>query len=220
VKKEEAIALRREGYSYAMITSRIGISKSTLSNWLKDVPYKANSLVLERINTSKYASGERMSQQRINSTTEIKRAAKEEVGTLSKRDLFMLGIGLYIGEGSKSIESVRMVNSDPKVIALSMRWFREVCSLEDSNFSLAMHIYPDTNETEAKVFWGNVTELGLDRFKKTQIDIRTGKSVVNRDKLRYGTLQIRIKANNNPDNGVNLFRKIAGWSEAVMSKRV
>lgn len=36
--KEKALALRSKGYSYSMIKEEIGISKSTLSGWLRDFP--------------------------------------------------------------------------------------------------------------------------------------------------------------------------------------
>ena len=42
--------------------------------------------------------------------------AEEELGIISKRDLFMLGLGLYIGEGAKSISRVSIANSNSAVV--------------------------------------------------------------------------------------------------------
>lgn len=36
--KQRAILLRKRGYSYSQIKNKLGISKSTLSGWLYDIP--------------------------------------------------------------------------------------------------------------------------------------------------------------------------------------
>jgi orotate phosphoribosyltransferase-like protein len=36
--KQRAIELRQKGYSYSQIKAELGLSKSTLSNWLYDMP--------------------------------------------------------------------------------------------------------------------------------------------------------------------------------------
>lgn len=38
-KKEKAITLRKKGLSYNQISGLTNISKSTLSDWLSDLPY-------------------------------------------------------------------------------------------------------------------------------------------------------------------------------------
>ena len=37
-EKQRALALRRQGWSYNDILKEVGVSKSTLSLWLRDVP--------------------------------------------------------------------------------------------------------------------------------------------------------------------------------------
>ncbi len=37
--KKKAISLRKKGYSYNKIKEELGVSKSTLSSWLKDYPH-------------------------------------------------------------------------------------------------------------------------------------------------------------------------------------
>ncbi len=44
-KKQQAISLRKKGFSYNLITDKIGTLKSTLSAWLKDVPFLTNKEV-------------------------------------------------------------------------------------------------------------------------------------------------------------------------------
>lgn len=217
-KKELATILRDKGYSYNMIRGELNISISTLSNWFSTRPYKPNDEVVRRIKEGPMKSAARRHNEKVCRTKQTINQAIREVGSLSKRDLWMLGIGIYMGEGSKSIESVRIVNSDPDIIRLGMRWFRDICQLTNDNFSLSINVYPDTNPQEAIKYWSSVTCVPASNFRKTQVDIRKGKTEKLRRKLRYGTLQIRIRSNNNPKNGVFLFRRILGWTKGVANQ--
>jgi hypothetical protein len=213
--RKEATDLRDAGYSYNMIKHKLGVSISTQSNWFANRPFTPNSKMIDRIKNGPLKNGQLRHNERVDRIILANINAKSQIGTLNKRDLWMIGLGLYMGEGSKSIESVRIVNSDPDIIRLSMRWFRDVCLLKNENFSVSINIYPDTNEEEAKQYWANVTKLPIINFKKTQIDKRMNKKTAFKNKLPYGTLQIRIKANGDSSKGVALFRKINGWSKAV-----
>jgi hypothetical protein len=212
----EATKLRDSGYSYNMIKEELGVSISTMSYWFSDRPFTPNDITKDRIKTGVAKLGIARHNNRVEDTISTILTAQKEIGKLSNRDLWLLGLGLYIGEGSKSIESTRIVNSDPDVIQVSIRWFKEVCGLEDSNIILSLNIYPDIDEHEAISYWSNITGLPITNFRKTQIDTRKNKTSRLRRKLPYGTLQIRIKSNGNPEHGVKLFRRIKGWTKGVL----
>lgn len=42
--KEKVLVLRNLGHSYSMIKAEMGISKSTLSGWLKDLPLSSKRI--------------------------------------------------------------------------------------------------------------------------------------------------------------------------------
>ena len=46
--KEKAIELRKAGWSYNTIKEKIGVSKSTLSNWLSRIPFIPNEEIIKR----------------------------------------------------------------------------------------------------------------------------------------------------------------------------
>jgi len=54
--KKEALKLRRAGYSYTMIREKLGVSKSTLSNWLINIPFRPNREVIKKIGQAKLKS--------------------------------------------------------------------------------------------------------------------------------------------------------------------
>jgi transcriptional regulator with XRE-family HTH domain len=215
-EKKQAIELREKGMSYGLISDRLGVSKSTLSNWLKDLPYTPNEQVISRIKHGQGSYGLRRRQMRIEETSKLKAQGASEIGNVSKRDLWMIGLGLWIGEGSKTMEQIRLVNSDPQVVSLFIRWLREICELKDDNITIAMHLYPDSNELSSMKYWMNITKLPKNQFRKTQIDRRLNKSKLKTGKTPHGTLHITVASSRNPDKGVRLYRRMMGWVSGLI----
>jgi len=213
--KDKAIKLRRKGYSYGYISQKLGLSKSTLSDWLKEIPFTPNKEVLNRVKVAQLKSAEFKQQQRIKEIVEMRGIALEEIGRLSKRDLLLLGIGLYWGEGAKSNENVRIINSDPILIKLMIKWFKDICGLRTENFYVFIHLYPDSDIDEAIDYWSKMTLIPKKQFGKIQLDKRTNKTLRNNRKLPYGTFHLQIRSYGNKEFGRRLHRRIIGWIEAA-----
>ncbi|MFA5020565.1 MAG: hypothetical protein WC517_00685 [Patescibacteria group bacterium] len=213
--KDRVIKLRKKGYSYGYISQQLGLSKSTLSDWLREIPFTPNQEVLDRVKMAQLKSAKFKQQRRINEIVEMREMALEEIGQLSRRDLLLLGVGLYWGEGSKSNENVRIINSDPILVKLMIRWFRDICGLGLNNFYVFIHLYPDSNIDAAIAYWSEVTSIPSKQFGKIQIDKRTNKSLRNNRKLPYGTFHLQIRSYGNKEFGRRLHRRIIGWIEAV-----
>lgn len=216
--KEKAIAYRKRGYSYSMISHKLGLAKSTLSDWLKEVPYRPNKATIKRIKLGPMQSGIQAHKKRIKNILEIKASAKKEIGKLTKRDLWMLGIGLYWGEGTKLQEASEISNSDPAIVKMTIKWFQDICNVPTKNFNVAVHAYPDNNIKNTIKYWQRVTGISRTQFGKTQIDTRTNKSGKKRRKLPYGTLRVNVQAKGQKELGVQLHRRIMGWIEAVLQQ--
>jgi len=77
-----------------MISYKLGLAKSTLSCWLKEIPYKPNEKVLKRIQLAPAKSAEIIHNRKVANISKIKNLAKKELGEITKRDLWLLGIGL------------------------------------------------------------------------------------------------------------------------------
>lgn len=217
--KIKAIELRRKGYSYSMINERLGVSKSTLSNWLGAIEFSPNRKVIEKIGQAKLKSALSKNKTKLSDIERRKKEGVEEIGTLSKRDLFMLGIGLYLGEGSKSLEEVRIVNCDPDILKLAMKWLRDRFNLKLENFKVTLHDYPDNDVENNKRFWSRKLGLPLKQFTNSILDKRVDKLVINKRKLPYGTAHLYVKKGNTDLVGVrSSHRKIMGWIDAVIKQ--
>lgn len=215
--RENALALRKKGYSYSYISGKTGLSKSTLSGWLTEIPYTPNKETLAAFGKARAAAGERKAAIRQESIREIREQSYRDVGTISKRDLFIFGIGLYLGEGCKSHGQVRMINSDPRIIQASIAWFR-MLGVEKSQISLRLFLYPDSDLHKSLQFWSRTTSIPISQFQKPQIDRRTDKKAKKKGKLPFGTLQVTVRAGGRKEYGAIFFRRILAWNEAVLAR--
>lgn len=213
-EKGKAKVLRREGFSYSYISRELDVSKSTLSYWLRDIPFEPNKVTIKRVGQARLRSAIYKNREKLKSIREAKALAKKDIGKLNERDLFLVGVGLYIGGGSKTQNLVRIVNSDPRVIMLSIKWFKGVCGLKTKNFKLAIHLYPDNNIQRSLTFWSSVTGIPTNQFGKTQID-RRKKPGGKPNKLGHGTAHLTVRSLGEKHFGSFFSRRIEGWMEEV-----
>lgn len=216
--RKKAIKYRKNGYSYNMICQKLGLTKSTVANWTDSVPYTPNKEVVKRVGRAKLKSASFKHKQRLAEIKEMTTIAKVELGKVTIRDLWFLGIGLYLGEGTKSYENIRIINSDPKIIKASIKWFEKICRLKKENFSPVVHAYPDNDIKKTINYWSKITNVPKKQFGKTQIDIRSNKLRIKNRKLPYGTLHLYIRSFGKKEFGRKLHRRIMGWIESTLNQ--
>jgi len=215
VSRELAIKLRIEGYSYSYIATQTGLSKSTLSYHLREIKFTPNKEMLQKLGHARAQAAKTKATQKQASLLLARMKAKKDIGRLTQRDLFMLGLGVYIGEGSKTQDLIRIVNADYRVINLFTRW---LCTLGFSkeNFTIRLHLYPDSNIKEAELFWVSKTGLARSQFQKVCIDTRVGKDRKRSGKYAYGTAHVTVRSNGVKPLGVAFSRLIGAWMEEVL----
>jgi arsenate reductase-like glutaredoxin family protein len=199
-----------------MISAKTGISKGTLSDWLSEMEFVPNNEVIERIGRARTASVLAQQQRKLKSLALAHSMAAKDIQAISKRDLLMLGLGVYIGEGSKTGGITRIVNSNPLIIKLTLKWFREVFGVTVKNFKVRIHLYPDNDIKKTLQYWSRQLNIPLKQFQKTQVDTRRGKKMFKRGKLPYGTAHVTVQSMGKPEHGVFLQRRINAWIEKVM----
>ena len=212
--REKALELRRRGFSYKYISSKTRLSKATLSGWLAEIPYRPNEETVLAFGKARAAASARRAELRQQSIEEIRKTTVKEVGKMSQRDLFMFGLGLYMGEGCKTNGQIRLMNSDLRIILAGIAWFR-MLGVRERQIKIRLHLYPDSDVKQSLQFWSHTTSIPLSQFQKHQIDRRTDKKVKMRRKLPFGTAQLTVQSGGRKEYGVLFFRKIQLWNEAV-----
>lgn len=213
-QKIQAIKLREAGKSYSEIRKTIKVSKASLSLWLRDItltPEQQKRIYVELRQKNAYRMAKANQTKRINTTREIVEKGKKEAAELFKNPLFLSGLMLYWAEGDKSEtqERVKFTNSDPRMIKIIMRWFREVCKVPDSKFRVCVYIHNLHARKNIEKYWSEVTDVPTNQFHKTQIKETTlGQR---RNVLYEGTCAITV-------SDKSLFRKIKGWKLGFIEK--
>jgi hypothetical protein len=197
--KAEVRKLRREGYTFTEIKEKFPfLAKSTISNWTKDILLTPDQQkrILEKLLKDRLGFIEYNKQKHLNAikkSQKIISEAKKEIGKLTKRDLKLVGTALYWAEGYKKGKSqIEFVNSDPKIIALMMRFFREILKAREEKFKLSLILHPGLNEKEAKEFWSSITGIPINQFNKSYIKVSKSSTGKMHNPLYKGTLKIRI----------------------------
>ena len=147
-QKELVQSLRRQGLSYREILSRVpfSLSKSTMSDWCKDIELTPEQLdrLDQLYQVGSYRGrllGPKTTQRRRNEAIEaIRTTARSEISELTEKEFWLAGLMLYWAEGTKRRE-VSISNSDPRMIAFIMRWFRKVCNVPEHRFRAQLHLH-------------------------------------------------------------------------------
>lgn len=103
-ERERARELRAQSWTLEAIADELGVSKSAVSLWVRDVDF------VPRPRNRGHPAGPKHPM-RLKKEAEIERCrveADEWVGLMSERDLAMFCLGLYAGEGSKTPGTVSM----------------------------------------------------------------------------------------------------------------
>ncbi|HEY4515305.1 MAG TPA: helix-turn-helix domain-containing protein [Candidatus Paceibacterota bacterium] len=202
-KKLHVLKLRAEGMSYSQIKSATGISKSTLSGWLRDYPLPEKRLRELRDNNHRRIENfrETWSRKRHERDDLIYKEEKRVLLPLSKRDLYIAGLFLYWGEGAKTKSTVWVSNTDPAVILAFMQWTREVFSVPLDKFAVRLHLYKDMDVAKETAFWSNTLGLKKSQFHKAYIKGTTLKSLSFKGGFGHGTCNAMI-------NDADLMRRI------------
>ena len=178
----------------------------------------ANQETLDSLGKAKSVAAEKKVAFRQEEFLRIENEARTEIKDVSDRDLFMFGLGLYLGEGSKTNSTVRIVNADPKVIQIAMAWFLSL-GLTIEHFLLTLHLYPDSDIEKCLHFWSTTTNIPICQFGKVQIDRRENKKAINVRKLPYGTAHLGVRSLGKKEFGVVFSRKIQSWTDEVIRKK-
>lgn len=213
-ERREARELRVQGFSIREIAEKINCAKSSVSKWVRDISLTEKQILrldLKQDRARAKAANHPNSPKNVWAkirTTIIAAAEKEIPKKYSIYVLKILGASLYWAEGYKqTVNMVRFSNSDPFMIALMMRFFREICNVGKEKFRGVLHIHPHLDKDKAEQFWSTVSGIPMRQFHKTQFGIsRVSKQ--KRDTLPLGTFCIVIC-------DARLKSKIQGWINGI-----
>jgi transcriptional regulator with XRE-family HTH domain len=204
--KDKAISLRKNGQSIRDIEKKLGIPRSTLSGWLKDIKLSnSQKKVLDKRwrDALVYARTKSVIWHNAEKSKRIKLAEKEGEKVLNrlKFDLNEMEIALsmlYLGEGFKTGSCTAIGNSDPLILKFFIHVLEKNYSFERNKIKCELHLRADQNKNVIKKFWSKELCIPICNFTSVSFDKRTiGKKTYPNYKgvcvLRFGTVAISRK---------------------------
>lgn len=219
--QQKAIALRKEGKTYGEILKSIPVAKSTLSLWLRDVGLakKQHQTLTDKKRAAQLRGGLARRTMRIVESEAIFSESEGDIGLLTDRELFLIGVALYWAEGSKAKEyrpsvGVKFSNSDPYMIQLFLRWLREVFGAKRTDITLTVYLHENHKKRvqEVESYWLEVTGLDHGSLSKTVYKKNIPRTVRKNTKEAYmGLVSITLQ------KSVIQNRRIQGWIRGMVS---
>jgi AcrR family transcriptional regulator len=214
--RQTARKLRTEELSVNEIAARLGVSKSSVSVWVRDLPYPAK---FSHVHNPRRHEGLRQYAARTKAARETQltaeaRAAAAEIGQLSERELLIAGAIAYWCEGAKNkpgrkYDHVAFINSDPGLISLFLR-FLDVVGVDTHGQVLRIYIHENADAVAAQRFWMDVTGARPEQFRSPTLKHHHPKTRrTNTGADYHGCLRIDVRLS------ATLYRKIEGWVSAI-----
>jgi transcriptional regulator with XRE-family HTH domain len=214
--KAKARAFRLEGWTYDQIEMELGVSRSSISLWVRDPP-KPTPRTREEASAISKRGWEVTLRKREEERQRVKARSAQEIDHLSDRELFLIGVGLYWAEGSKSKpyrrhEAVTFINSDPDMIRVYLAWLDLLGVAGDRRrFSVMIHESADVESAER--YWADLVGRDVTEFGKTTSKRHNPKTVRKNVGSDYrGCLVVRVL------QGADLYRRIEGWWSGVAAQ--
>ena len=197
VERERARALRAQSWTLLEIAQELGVSKGTVSVWVRDVDF------VPRPRNRGHPAGPKHPM-RLKKEAEIARCREEAeiwLGNLSQRELAMFALGLYAGEGDKTGGSVGMANTNPVYLLIFLTWLRRTFEIDESRLRVVLYLHEGLDIEAAVAYWSALLGIVPQQFTKPyraedNPSIRLTKHVYGCPKVRYSStlLQRRVLA--------------------------
>ena len=160
-ERAKARELRAEAWTLADISAELGVSKSSVSLWVRDVEFQPRPRRTAR------RRGPNILQRR--KAAEIERLQAEglsRLGALSEQAFLAAGAALYAGEGTKLDGKLLFANSDRHMVTFFCAWLRRFFEIDESRLRVRVYLHEGLDLDAAQSFWSGVTGIPLEQFGK------------------------------------------------------
>jgi hypothetical protein len=162
IEQARARELRAQAWTLTEIASELGVSKSSVSVWVRDVDFTP------RPRTRGHPAGPKHPM-RLKKDAEIeqcRRDAQAWVGELTEREITMFVLGLYAGEGNKTGGAVGMANTNPTYLKVFLTWLRATFDVDESRLRGALYLHEGLDLAAAIRFWSHLLDIPSSQFTK------------------------------------------------------
>lgn len=191
--KFEVRKSRQRGYSYNEIAQNYKLPRSTIYEWTKNEVL--DNRAQNRIITRRYKGIENTKLWWKSKRDEWDRVARGNAQIIFSRlnitndNARLLAACLFWAEGSKSLNSLIFMNSDPNMIRSFLKLLRLGYKIDEQKFRVLLHLHEYHDDEEMIRYWALVTNIPRRQFNhiyhKPHTKKRKHESYLGSCSLRY-----------------------------------
>jgi transcriptional regulator with XRE-family HTH domain len=197
-ERDLARRLRRDdGAAIGEIAQCLGVSKSSVSLWVRDIEL-TDEQRLALLHRNPAYNRQLSGWTKVAERRRAERKQYQERGRELARQgnpVFVAGCMLYWAEGSKGRNQLQFTNSDPIMCRFFVDFLRTYFELEPSRIRITCHLYADhlEHQTEVERHWLDVLGLPRESLRKSVVNVYSRYSRRKRlGNLPYGTCRIVV----------------------------
>jgi hypothetical protein len=152
--------LRAQNMTLADIATELGVSKSSVSLWVRDVPFTPS-----RRRTGPKRNTHPASRAKHQQIDDRNRLGIERIGILSDEAFLAAGVALYAGEGSKTDGQVRFANTDAQMVAFFCAWLRHFFDIDESRLRVRVYLHEGLDLDAAERYCSRVSGVSRAQFR-------------------------------------------------------
>jgi hypothetical protein len=161
-EQQHARGLRRTGLPLAEIAATLGVSRSSVSLWVRDVEFTP----LPRPPRGRRRAPNALQRRKQAEVDRLVEEGRARVGRLSEREFLVAGIALYAGEGAKRDGAVKFANSDPRMIAFHCAWLRRFFEIDETRLRVRLYLHEGLDLDASVAYWSALTGIPPSQFQK------------------------------------------------------
>jgi hypothetical protein len=180
--KPKAIILRGQGLSIGKIERRLGIPRSTLGGWLKEVNLSSTQkrrLIQDQKNALVGARRKAVLWHNLQKNDRLQKAKDEALKTsehidITDKDVLELALSiLYMGEGTKKKVETSMGSSNPLILKFFLASLKTLYNFDLKKIKCQLSLRADQNPKKMKQFWSKELRIPPNNFDYINLDKRT-----------------------------------------------
>ena len=161
-EREKARELRAQGMTMPDIAAALGVSKSSVSLWTRDVEFEPQ----HRRTGARRRGPNALQRRKAAEIAAMNDRGLERMGSLSDEAFLAAGAALYAGEGSKTDGEVLFANSDAQQVLFFIRWLRHFFDIDESRLRIRLYLHEGLDLDAAVAFWSSLTRIPATQFHK------------------------------------------------------
>lgn len=216
-EKIKARKLRKKGESIKKISNLLKISVSTVSLWCRDVELTDKQIENLRKRQTDPFYGKRLDyylkkKKEFNlKLLNLKNEGINSIGKLSKREIFLIGVALYWGEGFKKDSLVGLATLDINIAKFFIFWLNKSFGITTNDLILRVtaNISYKNKINELGKYWSKELKIPVSQFSKPFFQNTKWKKEYENKSDYHGVLRIKAR------RSIDLLRKIFGYIEGI-----